>query len=110
MEEQNYLEVNKKALRNGCFLDNLDTEAKEDKRISVGLFFSDYDEILYTATSILKGITNYEEEAGKRNFCDIKNTIDLSLKLLNNIPTEFLDNLLIKTKYSKNDFVSVKDL
>ncbi|MCG8185212.1 hypothetical protein [Tenacibaculum finnmarkense] len=107
-------EVNTKLLKreDSELLEGFTAKPTNDgNHISINLEFWHYENLGHNIGSLLNAIssTNCETENGL-GANDIQNVALITKQLVDKIPFQFLDGLLIKKSYNKEDFKNVKSL
>ncbi|MBE7685800.1 MULTISPECIES: hypothetical protein [Tenacibaculum] len=106
-------EVNVQTLKNNSYL--LDgftaTENSNGNHLAVNLEFWHYENLGHNIGSLLNAISTPDLETENRlDANDIQNVALMTKQLVEKIPFQFLDDLLIKKTHNKENFKNIENL
>ena len=102
-------EVNIKALKNiSAYVENLNQNNKE---ISINTHYASFIEISHTIESMLNMVIECtENDTVQLDKFDCSNVLIVAKNLLQQLPIEFVDTLLIKESHNTENFKNLKSL
>ncbi|HFG0578644.1 hypothetical protein [Flavobacterium psychrophilum] len=109
--KETIFEFNKSVLLDAkCWLPELNQSTENSKKISIKLDFHSYSDIGLHIDSLLNAVINADENELKREPIMFQYVAGLSSRLMQSLPLEFLDKLLIKERHNTDNFTNLKDL
>lgn len=86
------------------------TPADEINNLSINLKFYNFADLGSTIESLLNAISLGFEDENSLEKGDIVKISEVTKSMVQQLPFEFLDRLLIKENYNENDFKSIENL
>lgn len=109
--KETIFEVNKRTLLNAkIWLPELNQSNENTNKISIKLHFNSYDNVGIYIKSLLNAVINADENELKREPIMFQYVANLSSSLVESLPLQFLDKLLISHSHNKENFTNLKDL
>ncbi|MCG8763875.1 hypothetical protein [Tenacibaculum finnmarkense] len=104
-------EINTELLkRSRGLLDGFTQNPKGDSNISINLEFWNYASLGHNIESLLNAMSISCEPENSLDVDDIQNVALITKQLVNKIPLDFLDRLLIKDDYNQENFKNIENL
>lgn len=104
-------EVNKKVLQDAkIWIPELKQSNNNSDKISIKLDFYNYSDVGLYIDSLLNAVINADQAEIKKEPIMFQYVANLSSKLVQALPLEFLDKLLISESHNKENFSNIKDL
>lgn len=111
VEPQRITEINKSVLLDSKFYcTELHQNPKQGKPIKLNLEFSNYQDLGFAIECLLNSVSSADEDSLKREPIMFQQVTLLATELLNKLPFEFLDKLLVKEDYYKDKFTNIENL
>jgi len=105
-------EINKVALKKLAFyLDNINLDNNDLERVVLTNTFFNYEDVVNNINSLLNTtVRSLQNDNDDLCVYEVANVLGMVIKLVNQLPIEFVDNLIFKSTHNKDGFTNIDSL